>query len=280
MHWLAHRQAPDQCCGGLAGCLGLMPALPILPCCLRGHPTGPHTAWRPGLRAVLLSAGIDLDDARRKREDNIVQLRKDRRDESLQKKRMVSAVVAEGGELESNRAGQAVQQKVRRRQRGGWACQLARPQLSRVPQLRACTRGQGSRRRSLLLPRRFLPPQPWSHLPGPPPAHPPPLAAGEPARHGARRVVRGQPGTAGGHHAVPQAAVHRWVLQQAGRACSHAPARRNLGAQNGPPAAAGNCTVQPTAAGPLLSRPLLTRSSRRPTSPAPLPQSATLPSRR
>ena len=59
------------------------------------------------------AAGIDLDDARRKREDNIVQLRKDRRDENLQKKRMVTAVVAEGGELESNRGGQAVQQKVR-----------------------------------------------------------------------------------------------------------------------------------------------------------------------
>lgn len=61
---------------------------------------------------MLAGAGIDLDDARRKREDNIVQLRKDRRDENLQKKRMVSAVAAEGGELESNRAGQ-VQQKVR-----------------------------------------------------------------------------------------------------------------------------------------------------------------------
>jgi hypothetical protein len=42
-----------------------------------------------------------------------VQLRKDRRDENLQKKRMVTAVVAEGGELESTRGGQAVQQKVR-----------------------------------------------------------------------------------------------------------------------------------------------------------------------
>ncbi len=60
-------------------------------------------------------AGIDLDDARRKREDNIVQLRKDRRDENLQKKRMVSAVAAEGGELESTRpgGGAGVQQKVR-----------------------------------------------------------------------------------------------------------------------------------------------------------------------
>lgn len=71
-------------------------------------------------------AGIDLDDARRKREDNIIQLRKDRRDENLQKKRMVSAVAgAEGGELESTRTGQ-VQQKVGGRfaQRCGgcWRC--------------------------------------------------------------------------------------------------------------------------------------------------------------
>lgn len=41
-----------------------------------------------------LYAGIDLDEARRKREDNIVQLRKDKRDESLQKKRMVSSTMA------------------------------------------------------------------------------------------------------------------------------------------------------------------------------------------
>lgn len=69
------------------------------------------------------AAGIDLDDARRKREDNIVQLRKDRRDENLQKKRMVSAVAAEGGELESTRGGQ-VQQKVRRPGDAFWACPL------------------------------------------------------------------------------------------------------------------------------------------------------------
>lgn len=57
-------------------------------------------------------AGIDLDEARRKREDNIVQLRKDKRDENLQKKRMVSSVVGQPGELESNRGAGAVQQKV------------------------------------------------------------------------------------------------------------------------------------------------------------------------
>jgi hypothetical protein len=57
-------------------------------------------------------AGIDLDEARRKREDNIVQLRKDKRDENLQKKRMVRAVVGQPGELESNRGAGAMQQKV------------------------------------------------------------------------------------------------------------------------------------------------------------------------
>jgi len=36
-------------------------------------------------------AGIDLDEARRKREDNIVQLRKDKRDENLQKKRTMAS---------------------------------------------------------------------------------------------------------------------------------------------------------------------------------------------
>ena len=53
-----------------------------------------------------------LTAARRKREDNIVQLRKDRRDENLQKKRMVGAVVA-AGEMESNRP--MMQQKVIKR---------------------------------------------------------------------------------------------------------------------------------------------------------------------
>lgn len=32
-------------------------------------------------------AGIDIDEARRKREDNIIELRKNKRDENLQKKR-------------------------------------------------------------------------------------------------------------------------------------------------------------------------------------------------
>ena len=35
--------------------------------------------------------GVDAEDARRKREDNIIELRKNKRDENLQKKRMVHA---------------------------------------------------------------------------------------------------------------------------------------------------------------------------------------------
>jgi len=54
-----------------------------------------HASLSLSLSFSLLSPGIDLDEARRKREDNIVQLRKDKRDENLQKKRtMASGSVA------------------------------------------------------------------------------------------------------------------------------------------------------------------------------------------
>ena len=67
-------------------------ALPIPTCSL---PTGSLTPLSLSLSFSLLSPGIDLDEARRKREDNIVQLRKDKRDENLQKKRtMASGSVA------------------------------------------------------------------------------------------------------------------------------------------------------------------------------------------
>jgi len=71
-------------------------ALPIPTCSL---PTGSLTplslSLSLSLSFSLLSPGIDLDEARRKREDNIVQLRKDKRDENLQKKRtMASGSVA------------------------------------------------------------------------------------------------------------------------------------------------------------------------------------------
>ena len=45
--------------------------------------------------------GIDADDARRKREDNIIELRKNKRDENLQKKRMIHTP---GGSEDSSRS--------------------------------------------------------------------------------------------------------------------------------------------------------------------------------
>lgn len=57
-------------------------------------------------------AGIDLDEARRKREDNIVQMRKDKRDENLQKKRLVTNPLLPTEDIDAGRGGLAVQQKV------------------------------------------------------------------------------------------------------------------------------------------------------------------------
>lgn len=56
--------------------------------------------------------GIDTEDARRKRETNIVELRKNKRDESLQKKRAVFAAPGAGGMEDSNRGTVAFQRKV------------------------------------------------------------------------------------------------------------------------------------------------------------------------
>jgi len=55
---------------------------------------------------------IDADDARRKREDNIIELRKAKRDEGLQKKRATNTGPTAGGIEESNRSNAVVQQKV------------------------------------------------------------------------------------------------------------------------------------------------------------------------
>lgn len=56
--------------------------------------------------------GVSAEEGRRKREDNLIELRKNKRDENLQKKRLVQA--PEGFAMEdSNRAGVAVQQKAR-----------------------------------------------------------------------------------------------------------------------------------------------------------------------
>lgn len=69
---------------------------------------------RPGAasRTRNIKKGIDLDEARRKREDNIVQLRKDKRDENLQKKRMVSSIMPVGGDLDTTVGAGGVQQKL------------------------------------------------------------------------------------------------------------------------------------------------------------------------
>ena len=58
-----------------------------------------------------MPAGIDLDEARRKREDNIVQLRKDKRDENLQKKRMTGDMVVPELPDDHHRAS-SIQQKL------------------------------------------------------------------------------------------------------------------------------------------------------------------------
>lgn len=55
---------------------------------------------------------IDPDDARRKREDNIIELRKAKRDESLQKKRAINLGPSAGGIEDSTRNNNAMAQKV------------------------------------------------------------------------------------------------------------------------------------------------------------------------
>ncbi len=125
------------------------------------------------LRRKGFKKGVSAEEGRRKREDNLIELRKNKRDENLQKKRLVQ--VPEGFAMEdSNRSGVAVQQKVRPAAAGARSARLRPPD----PRL---TRGAPAR------------------------------AAGEPARDGARRVVRGPAAAARGDHAVPQAALHRCV---------------------------------------------------------------------
>lgn len=56
--------------------------------------------------------GTDVEDARRKREDNIIELRKTKRDENLQKKRMVHGGPSYAMEESSARTGAGLQNKV------------------------------------------------------------------------------------------------------------------------------------------------------------------------
>jgi importin subunit alpha-1 len=93
-----------------AGALSLSRALSLSLPPLRSRPP-PHThTLSLSLSLSLTPSGIDLDEARRKREDNIVQLRKDKRDENLQKKRtMASGIV---GTAEESRASASTQQRL------------------------------------------------------------------------------------------------------------------------------------------------------------------------
>ena len=54
-------------------------------------------------------AGIDLDDARRKREENIIELRKNAKDDSLAKRRQAFASPADFAAEDSTRGGSSGQ---------------------------------------------------------------------------------------------------------------------------------------------------------------------------
>lgn len=56
--------------------------------------------------------GIDTEDARRKRETNIVELRKNKRDENLQKKRAIYGAPGSASMEDSNRGTASFQRKV------------------------------------------------------------------------------------------------------------------------------------------------------------------------
>ena len=56
---------------------------------------------------------IDADESRRKREDNIIELRKAKRDESLQKKRALNLGPNQGGLEDSTRSNAVVAQRVK-----------------------------------------------------------------------------------------------------------------------------------------------------------------------
>lgn len=120
----------------LFGCRSPLPDLPNSePFCLSSPPSAvlrvlvAHPAaglgtmsLRPDSRADRrkkgFKKGIDAEDARRKREDNIIELRKTKRDENLQKKRMVGGFGGDGLSMEdSTRSGAALQQKVCKRAR-------------------------------------------------------------------------------------------------------------------------------------------------------------------
>ncbi len=63
-------------------------------------------------RRSTFKKGIDVEDARRKREDNIVELRKNKRDENLQKKRQVFSGAPNYALEDSTRVSSSGQSKV------------------------------------------------------------------------------------------------------------------------------------------------------------------------
>jgi hypothetical protein len=140
---------------------------------------------------VCAVAGIDLDEARRKREDNIVQLRKDRRDESLQKKRMVGAVFP-AGEKDSMQIGTgAMAQKV--------TLLMLMLVVQARPRSTIGTRRLDSHAYQITIAVSAVNCClfPWLSS-----------AVGEPAGYGTARVVQRPASTAGVHHSVPQAPLY------------------------------------------------------------------------
>lgn len=124
--------------------------------------------------------GTDADDARRKREDNIIELRKNKRDENLQKKRLVHAGPSYAMEDGNRMTQQAMQHKVGLERAGG-GCIMSEP----APALRASWRAPLSR----------------------------PAATGRAAEHGQGCLQHHASGPVRGDAEVPQAALHRWGVR-------------------------------------------------------------------
>lgn len=57
----------------------------------------------PAPRRTELKKGIDNDEARRRREETSVQLRKDKREEQLQKRRQIKPSTQDGGQQDDGR---------------------------------------------------------------------------------------------------------------------------------------------------------------------------------
>ena len=83
------------------------------------------TKQQPARRGA--KAGLDADAARRKREENVIELRKNKRDENLQKRRQTAAgmaQVAQDGTTDSTKGAGA---PVRRQAMRTWARNIPHP---------------------------------------------------------------------------------------------------------------------------------------------------------